>query len=283
MTTPLAWVAAIHRHELALDGTTLRCRKTDGQVLESIPRAVRASPVGEQFAALQEWLVRHEKECRATVESWLLGGAPVPARLLARVWPDPGWRACLEHLLVDVGGEVGLLADMTGEGRTCLRRAGGTCQEPPVGPVTLVHPVLLDEVGPWRQALEERHVVQGIEQLGRQVYRQPEGTDPAATGLDDHPGEHFRKLWRARLNALENGIVIQGGFAVLGIVERGVRVQVRCWVDGAGSGSDDGAGRLLWVDEDERAVPLGEVGPVTWSEGLRMAGLIYGEPKTDDE
>lgn len=63
MTTPLARVPVIPGHEPALDGTDLRCRKTDGQVLKSIPSAVRRHPVGRQFAALQEQLARHEKEC----------------------------------------------------------------------------------------------------------------------------------------------------------------------------------------------------------------------------
>lgn len=69
MTIPLTWVRAVRGHELALDGMTLRCRKTGGQLLASVPRAVRSSRVGEQFAALLEHLDGHEKECRATVES----------------------------------------------------------------------------------------------------------------------------------------------------------------------------------------------------------------------
>jgi hypothetical protein len=29
------------------------------------------------------------------------------------------------------------------------------------------------------------------------------------------------------------------------------------------------------VDEEERQLTLGQVGPVAWSEGVRMASLIY--------
>ncbi|MFF4412013.1 hypothetical protein ACFYY8_05740 [Streptosporangium sp. NPDC001559] len=64
---------------------TLRCRKTGGRPPASVPRAVRSSPVGERFAALLEHLDGHEKECRATVESWMPNGLPVPAGLLAGV------------------------------------------------------------------------------------------------------------------------------------------------------------------------------------------------------
>lgn len=162
MTTPLAWVPAIHGHELALDETHLRCRKTDGQVLKSIPRAVRKSPVGERFAALQEQLARHEEECRATVESWLLGGIPLPARLLARVWPDPGWRTRLQYLVGYVDGRIGLLEKVSEDGRVRIREADGALYGPPVdSPVTLLHPVLLGDLGPWRRLLEERGATQG--------------------------------------------------------------------------------------------------------------------------
>ncbi|MEV4178637.1 hypothetical protein [Nonomuraea sp. NPDC049709] len=90
MTIPLTWVRAVRGHELVLDGMTLRCRKTGGQLPASVPRAVRSSRVGEQFAALLEHLDGHEKECRATVESWMLNGPPVPAGLLAGCGPTPG-------------------------------------------------------------------------------------------------------------------------------------------------------------------------------------------------
>ncbi|MEU6716066.1 DUF4132 domain-containing protein [Nonomuraea sp. NPDC046802] len=263
MTTPLAWVPALHGHELALDGTDLKCRKTNGQIVKSVPSAVRTSPVGERFAALREHLVRHEKECRAGVESWLLSGVPVPAQLLARVWPDPDWRTTLRHLVVSVDGRIGLLEEVSEDGRVRLREADGTLYEPPIGsPVTLAHPVLLGDLGPWRRLLEEYGAAQGVEQLNRRVHRRLKGCDPEATGIDVH-AETFGS---ARPRAVQNGFDVRGGFAV----QRMIEVEARCWL------GDDEAGRLLWVDEAERPVPLGEVGPVAWSEGRRMADLIYG-------
>lgn len=60
------------------------------------------------------------------------------------------------------------------------------------------------------------------------------------------------------------------------MTERGVPVEARCWLGSDEAGSSEEAGRLLWVDEAERPLPLGEVGPVAWSEGRRMAELMYG-------
>ncbi|MFE0186694.1 DUF4132 domain-containing protein [Streptomyces sp. NPDC058989] len=284
MTTPLVWVSASRGYELALDGTTLRCRRTDGRDLRSIPKGVLAGPVGERFAALRDRLVRHEKECRDTVESWLLSGVPVPGGLLARIWPDPGWRTCLEHLVVDADGRTGLLVDVAEDGRVSLREEDGAPYEPPAGTlVTLLHPVLLGDLGPWRRLLEARGVTQESAQLDRRVHRRPEGTDPHATGIEAYEGEPFTAQWRARANALEHGFVVRGGFAVAEITERLVRTEARCWVGETGSGATEEAGRLLWVDEDERPVAVGTLGPIAWSEGLRMAELIYGGAKNDDE
>jgi hypothetical protein len=32
---------------------------------------------------------------------------------------------------------------------------------------------------------------------------------------------------------------------------------------------------LVWVDDKDRTVKLGDVGPVAYSEGMRMAGAVY--------
>ncbi|WBB61764.1 DUF4132 domain-containing protein [Streptomyces sp. WMMC500] len=275
MSTPLVWVPATHGHELALDGTTLRCRKSDGRVLQSVPGAVRSSSTGEKFTALAERLVRHEEECRSTVESWLLAGVPVPAALLGRVWPDPGWRSALEHLVVVVDGRTGLLTEVTDEGRTALVGEDGTAYAPPVAPVSLPHPVLLPDVDTWRELLDDRGAAQGVPQLAREVHHRPDAADPAATGLDDYAGGEFEELRYATGRAARYGFVMRGGFAMVRIADGGVGLQARYWLGADDPGLSTETGRLLWVDASERPVALGKIGPVAWSEGVRMAELIY--------
>ncbi|MFI0727517.1 hypothetical protein ACH4S9_00610 [Streptomyces sp. NPDC021225] len=75
------------------------------------------------------------------MESWLLVGVPIPAALLARVWPDPGWRSCLRHLVVIVDGRAGVLTEVSEEGRTRLTDKDGSPHAPPVGPVTVPPPL----------------------------------------------------------------------------------------------------------------------------------------------
>ncbi|WP_331767681.1 DUF4132 domain-containing protein [Embleya sp. NBC_00896] len=116
------------------------------------------------------------------MESWLPAGIPIPAQLLARVWPDPVWRTSLRHLVVSVDGRVGLLEKVSEDERVHIREADGALCGPPIGsPVTLVHPVLLDDLGPWRRLLEEHGATQRVEQLNRRVHRRREG-DPEARG-----------------------------------------------------------------------------------------------------
>ncbi|MFD0418149.1 DUF4132 domain-containing protein [Streptomyces sp. NPDC127108] len=285
MTTPLAWVHAHQGHELALDGTDLRCRKPGGKVLRAVPAAVRESPVGERFEALREQVLRHERECRATVESWLLGDVPVPGPLLARVWDDTGWRVCLRHLVVRVEGRLGLLDDVSGDGRASVREADGTRYEASAGAaVTLVHPVLLDDPDGWRLLLAELGGAQGVEQVDRRVHRRRPGRGLEGVGVEVSGGAYAYAAvsGAARRRAVEHGFAVRGGFAVLGVRERGAAVEVRCWLGseeagGSGASGSGEAGRLLWVDGAERPLPVGEVGPMAWSEGRRMAELVYGE------
>ncbi|MFE0759553.1 DUF4132 domain-containing protein [Streptomyces smyrnaeus] len=283
MSTPPVWLPATHGHELALDRTTLRCRKTDGQVLRSVPRAVRSSSVGEKLSELREWLVRHEEECRSTVESWLLAGVPVPPALLARVWPDPSWRSVLEHLVVVVDGRTGLLTEVTEEGRTVLVGWDGTPHTSVVGPVSLPHPILLPDVGKWRELLANRDAAQGVPQLAREIHHRPDDIDPEATSLEDYAGGGFEELRHATARAARYGFVIRGGFAMLRIVDGGVGLQARYWLGADDPGLPIQTGRLLWVDASERPVALGEVGPVAWSEGVRMAELIHAGRTIDDQ
>lgn len=284
---PLVWVPAVGGHELALDGTTLTCRNSSGRVLKSIPRAVRASPVGEKLSELRDRLLRHEAECRAAVESWLLAGVPIPAALLARVWPDPGWRSCLRHLVVIVDGRAGVLTEVSEEGRTRLTDKDGTPHTPPVGPVTVPHPALLPDVAAWQSALDAEQIAQEIGQLAREVHHRPAGTDPGATAVDDYAGGHFEELRYATARAAQHGFVMRGGFAVVrtvdGGADRGAAVQARYWLGADDPGLPTRTGPLMWVDDAERPVPLGEIGPVAWSEGVRMAALIYGGRQIHDQ
>ncbi|MEV0195660.1 hypothetical protein [Nonomuraea sp. NPDC050691] len=104
---------------------TLRCRKTGGQLPASVPRAVRSSTVGEQFAALLEHLDGHEKECRATVESWMLNGCRCLPGSSPGCGPPPGGGPACGTWWFRVEGRAGLLEEVSEHGRVSVRTANG--------------------------------------------------------------------------------------------------------------------------------------------------------------
>ncbi|MET9534912.1 MULTISPECIES: hypothetical protein [unclassified Streptomyces] len=42
-------------------------------------------------------------------------------------------------------------------------------------------------------------------------------------------------------------------------------------------------GALAWLDRDGRTLPLPEVDPVAWSEGIRMAVALYEGGTTEED
>jgi hypothetical protein len=76
---------------------------------------------------------------------------------------------------------------------------------------------------------------------------------------------------------------VRGGYATVKIFEDARPVEGRMWI-----GSDDPemeaeTGELGWYDERSRPIALGDVGPVAWSEGARMAARIYAGRVVDEE
>ncbi len=107
---------------------------------------------------LAEWLERHERECREQAETWMVRSLPVPASVLARVWPDAAWQAALRDLVV-APVAPGCGPDLTCAGllRAGLLRAAGAerglgivdldgdSRRLDADEVLLPHPVLLRE------------------------------------------------------------------------------------------------------------------------------------------
>src|SRR6188508_1734175 len=96
----LSWTSAEDGYELALDGTTLVARNAKGSVLRSVPSAVRKGEAAERLLAVRDWLVRHEREAKATVESWMLRSLPIARTVIAEVWVDPAWQDGMRDLMI---------------------------------------------------------------------------------------------------------------------------------------------------------------------------------------
>ncbi len=141
--------------------------------------------------------------------------------------------------------------------------------------MTIPHPVLLDDLDELRAFAVELDVEQGIQQLLREVHRKPADLDAAGERLDDFAGGRFAEFRHALARAGSFGFQVRGGYAVCRAFDGGAPVEARYWLGADDPSWETWTGELIWVDQQECHLSLGQVGPVTWSEGVRMASLIY--------
>ncbi|WP_017573521.1 DUF4132 domain-containing protein [Nocardiopsis halotolerans] len=285
--TEPVWVDGPAGYSLALDGTTIVCRNPKGRTLRSVPKKVLESPEAERLSHVRQWVERHERECARRVESWLLGSLPVPATLISEVWPDPAWRDTLYDLYAvpagGGGGGGGFLRGVDERGRIGVLDLDAESTWLDADRVILAHPVLIEDLDDVREFALELGITQRLPQLTRQVHRKPDTAEAAAEARNAYAGAAFQDLRHARGRARRYGFAIRGGHAVCRVLEGGRTVQARYWI-----GSDDPeyatrSGGLFWVDTDERNVRIEDVGPVAWSEGLRMAEIVHAVDRSTEE
>ncbi|GLZ80852.1 hypothetical protein Afil01_56590 [Actinorhabdospora filicis] len=280
------WTPAGDGYELRLDGTRLLCRNSNGRELKSVPKKIRESTVGQTLQAVRDWLVEHDKECLDTVESWLLAATPLPGRLIAELWPDPSWRMALENLVIADLTEpptVGLLRGVDEEGRIGLIDLDAETVWFHPERVLIAHPVLLEELDEWRGLVADLGARQEIAQLARDVFLPPSDLTPEIATVIKYANARFDELQHATGLAQRHGFPVRAGWATCQVADTGSARQARYWLGADDPWSEAATGELVFVDADEEQVPLAQVGPIAWSEGIRMAELIYAGRSTDQE
>lgn len=280
----MGWVAA-GDYEVALEGGRVVCRNASGKRLRSVPAKLRAEPAVMELRALAEWLERHARECSAMVERWMIQGEPVSRTLLAEVWADPAWREVLRDAVVCPVGSpdvVGFLRDADPDKGLGVVDLDGDTVRLDDALVRVPHPVLLDDLEELREFAGELGVEQHVQQLYREVWRRPATADSAALVESSFAGGEYADLRELLGRATRLGYRVRGGYAVLPLVEEGVPLQARIWLGDYYEGGTV-TGPLQWCGRDGKPVPLGSVGPVSWSEGMRMAAGLYAGSKNRDE
>lgn len=279
----MAWVTAVDGYEVSLVDGALVCRTRAGKALKSLPKQVRESEAVASLWQVQEWLGRHAAECLRTVELWLLRSLPVPVPVIAAVWPDAAWQAPLTDLVVapvdGTGqwrlGEGGFLRGVTDDGVLRVVTLEGETVRLAALSVVLPHPVLLPELDELRSFATELGVRQGVAQLFREIWRRPDAPGPQRTELARYAGGRFAQLRHLTTRAASLGYAVRGGQASLRIWERGRLLDARIWLGDGDPSVETETGELVFVDADGAAVEPEQVGPVAWSEGLRMAANLY--------
>jgi hypothetical protein len=277
----VGWVDAGKGYQLTLDGGKLVAKNDKGKRLSSVPKELRDGDVADQLEALRDWLAEHDRECIATVEQWLLRSLPVPRAVLQAVWDDPAWRRPLENAVVvavrDDGGHdharAGLFRGVDPRKGVGIVDLDGETGWLDTHRVAIPHPILIPELDGWRELITQLGVTQGVAQLHRETHPKPTGL--TAQALDQFADGKFAMLMHVVGKARSLGYKVRGGFATCQVWDAGNVTEARYWIGAEHPESETYTGQLLWVDSRERGLPLASVGPVAFSEGMRMASAIY--------
>jgi hypothetical protein len=284
-----AWIDAGGGYALAIDARKIVCRNAAGKTLASVPKPVKEGEAFEELEQLLEHLETHERTCRETVETWMLRSLPAPRALVESVWIDPAWRAPLENVVVrasdgrrEIVGFLKAAEVARGVGVVTL---DGETEWISARSIALPHPILLAELEDLRGLATELGFTQGISQLFRETFVRGAAHPADATQVRDYADAKFAMLTHALGKAKSLGYRVRGGFARCAVWEAGRLVEGRFWLGADSPDVETYSGDLLFVDESERVLKLADVGPVAFSEGMRMASSIHAarviEEKTD--
>ncbi len=143
--------------------------------------------------------------------------------------------------------------------------------------------MLLDDLEELREFAVELGVEQRAQQLFREVWHRPSTLDADATSVEDHAGGVFKELRFLHGRATQLGYRVRGGYAVCSVWEEARGVEARVWIGDYDGYVETETGPLVWTDAAGRVLKLGRVGPVAWSEGMRMAAALYAGRDIEDE
>ncbi|MFG3089301.1 DUF4132 domain-containing protein [Streptomyces antibioticus] len=280
----MGWVSA-GDYEVALDDGKVVCRNAAGRRLKSVPSKLADHPAVVGLRQLTEWLERHERQCLADVERWMVRSLPVPFAVVVGVWADPAWQAALRDLVVTgADGEVaGFLRDADPERGLGLVDLDGDSVRITADLVRLPHPVLLEDLEELREFAAELDVTQRARQLFREVWHRPATLDAGADSVEEYAGGRFKEQRFLHGRASQLGYRVRGGNAVCSVLEDDRTVEARVWVGDYGGYEESETGPLVFTDDAGRVLKLGQIGPVAWSEGMRMAAALYAGRDIEDE
>ncbi|GAA3955998.1 DUF4132 domain-containing protein [Streptomyces marokkonensis] len=283
----MGWLAAGGTYEVALvDGRVVARPASgaspagqEGKRERALPTEIRDRPEVVELQRFAEWLDRHAAECAAQVGNWMVSSLPVPATLLARVWPDEAWQAALRDIVIvgDGPDDVGFLRDADDSGGLRVVNLDGETVRLAARTVTMPHPVLLPDVEELRTFAAELGVVQGVEQIHRATWRKPEGIGAGVHEVTEFAGAEYRSWFHLSSRATSLGYRISGSSVVDRIRDAGRVVTATVGMSDPYAEEQAWTGGLTWSDEEGqgRGLPLTEVGPVAWSEGMRMAAALH--------
>jgi len=283
------WIDAGKGYELGIRDGKLVARK-DGKQLGSVPKPVKEGAVGERLASAIDFLEEHERTCMTTVEAWMLRSLPVPRGVLEAVMADDAWANVLRDAWVVPVAKDGAVDREAGgfyrgvdkqKGIGVVNRDGETVWLDTEN-VLVPHPILLDEIDDLRAMAVEIGVKQGLQQLFRETFVRPAVAPPDPLSIEQFSGGEFAMLNTAINLAKRLGYRVSGGASVCRVLERGRLVEARYDLGDGDPMYETTTGDLQWVDDKQKQLPVVDVPPVAFSEGMRMASQIYAKRKVEE-
>lgn len=279
----MGWLPAGDGYEVALVEGRVAVRSTSGRAagrrLKAVPKALRDHPEVDRLRRFGEWLERHSAACVAQVDAWMVSSLPVPTGLLGRVWADDAWRSALRDLAVvgDDPDEVGFLRDATESGELRMVNLDGETVRLSPRTVRLPHPVLLPDLDELREFAAELGISQQVEQIYRATWTKPDAGDLPAAGtiVKDYAGGKYASRFGLAARAASLGYRVSGGYATCRVRDGGRITEASVWIGEPYWDGETKTGDLTWTDQDGRVLALQGVGPVAWSEGMRMAAALH--------
>ncbi|MEU9507182.1 DUF4132 domain-containing protein [Micromonospora sp. NPDC048170] len=276
----MGWLPVGDSYEISLVDGKVAARsagpRANGRPLKTLPKVLRDDPEVDRLRQLAQWLDRHTAECQARVDAWVVSSLPVPTGLLARIWPDPAWRDALRDLVVlgDDPAEPGFLRDVTDTGDLRVVNLDGETVRLSPASATLPHPVGLPDLADLREFADELDIAQRVEQLHRGTWGKPADLKDRDTTIPDFRGNTVPNRLAARAATL--GFRVSGSQVKCRVWEAGRTVEAAMWFDEDYWDSEATLGTLSWSVVEGPTLRLTEVGPVAWSEGMRMATALSG-------
>lgn len=280
----IAWLDAERDYALGVHRGKLICRNPKGKKLATVPKWLKETELAEQLRAMADWLAEHQTGCLRTVELWMLRSLPVPRDVLLQCWPDPDWSRILRNLIViacDSAGQTedtqtGLLRDIdTKRGIGIVDRDGET-QWLDAPQILIPHPILIDGLEDIREIAIDMDFNQSLEQMFRPTFSATEDQQSKKEILDFQNGK-FEQLNYASSHCRRLGYPVRGGYACCRVWENSTPLEARYWIGSDYPEGETWTGDLIFVDEAQEPQQIAEVGPVTFSEGMRMASQIFAK------
>lgn len=284
------WLPADRDYSVALLEGKIVCRNPKGKMLATLPPWLKESDTAQQLAAMSDWLSEHALECLHTVERWMLRSLLVPAQIVHQVWPDPDWRTALENVVLAPANakgdtdleKMGLLKSVEEKKGLGIVDVDGESQWLKQPLVAILHPILIGDLDDLRELANDLKLEQAVEQLYRPVHKMKDD-QRELRAIRDYEGGKFEQLNFALGACRRLGYPVRGGYATCRVWEGGSPLEARYYVGGEYPEAETETGELLFVGTDQTAVPMRDVGPVTFSEGMRMAAAIYAKRKVEEK